>query len=122
MQNFDVHAYNTLCADYLGWKYVGGEMYESPIALTIPPKKGNNLCHTALVFFVGDMQFHSDWNWIMLVVEKIKSETEFVLVEECTDEAWWSIRGVTGLNITSRKESVVVGINNFMCFRYRDVK
>jgi len=48
------------------------EQYELPKFMTFPPKGRSNLCHTAKVCLLEDMQFHSDWNWLMESVEFIK--------------------------------------------------
>lgn len=114
MTQQEILNHNKLCAEFLGYKCSVNEQYELPNMMTFPPKKNSNLCHTAKVCCVKDMQFHSDWNWIMEVVEAIKEKTKFKTIDECSEDEWYATIGVTRLTITSTKEAVVQAINEFL--------
>ena len=60
------------------------------------------------------LRFHSDWNWIMEVVEAIKEKTEFKSVDECSEMEWYTTISLTRLTITTPKEAVVHAINQFL--------
>lgn len=80
----EIFEYNKRCSEFLGCKFSVNEQYELPNMMVFPPKKNSNLCHTAKVCCVEDMQFHSDWNWITEVVEaieKLKFRFEIALNE-----------------------------------------
>lgn len=73
--------FNKLCAEFLGFKCSINEQYELPNMMTFPPKKGYNLCYTAKVCNVEDMQFHTDWNWIMEVIDKMEEISSCTIME-----------------------------------------
>lgn len=51
---------NILLANFLGWEFnVDSGMFKVP--------------HLNEEFNLDSLQFHSDWNWLMLVVEKIEN-------------------------------------------------
>jgi hypothetical protein len=62
MKEFNIREFNRLCAELLGFKCLANGQYELPEMMTF----GAKIC-------LEDMQYHSDWNWIMSVVEKIVS-------------------------------------------------
>ena len=57
------------------------EQYELPKFMTFPPKGKSNLCHTAKVCLLENMQFHSDWSWLMEAVEFIERLSVHHMVE-----------------------------------------
>lgn len=63
---------------------------------------------------LDEMKFHSDWNWIMVVVRTIVKKTRFKTIDECSEEEWYATIGVTRLPITSKKEAAVQAIDNFL--------
>jgi hypothetical protein len=73
MKKEEVFKYNKKCAKFLGFKCSINEQYELPKMMAFPPKNNSNLCHIAKICCIEDMQFHSDWNWIMEVIEAIES-------------------------------------------------
>jgi hypothetical protein len=67
MKKFDKREFNRLCAEFMGYKHLVNTQYSLPNETGIPlPHK------TATVCYLEDMQYHSDWNWIMAVVDKIR--------------------------------------------------
>ena len=50
---------------------------------------------------VMNLQFNSDWNWLMEVVEKIKQIIGFKMIDECTTKEWQVITNLTRLTIIS---------------------
>lgn len=114
MTQEEILQYNKRCAEFLGYKCSINEQYELPNMMTFPPKGMSNLCHTAKVCCIEDMQFHSDWNWIMEVVEDIEKIFHIQGVE--INGKWCCIKTNTfheyrGVN---KKEAVVEAINQFL--------
>lgn len=101
--------YNKRCAEFMGYKCSINGQYELPNMMTFPPKKKSNLCHTAKVCCVEDMQFHSDWNWIMEVVNTIE-KVAWVNIKGCAVD----ISTIANLNAPTKKEAVVEAINQFL--------
>jgi len=113
--------FNQDCAELLGFKCSVNEQYELPNMMVFPPTKNSNLCHSAKVCCVEDMQFDSDWNWIMEVVEGI-SELDVVAsfqIENPTIYIWASSEESTFKDIQvdifnkTTKEAVVQAIKEF---------
>ncbi len=59
MKEFNLEEYNKLCAEFLEWVFQHG--YYNP-----------NHLHEYSFETDESLKFHSDWNWIMEVVEKIE--------------------------------------------------
>jgi len=67
MTKEEILKFNKLCAEFLGWKKFNGlnmrykDSYET-----------NKVNFGEMVYFKHDLKFHSDWSWIMEVVEAIE--------------------------------------------------
>ncbi len=59
MKPYNEIEFNILCAEFLGWEQGEDGRYWKET-----PTESSN-------WYVDEMYFHSDWNWIMEVVEKI---------------------------------------------------
>jgi hypothetical protein len=80
------------------------EQYELPKLMTFPPKGNSNLCHTAKVCMLEDMQFHADWNWLHEAAEKVYSLTH------PSDSIRHDIIHILG---RSHKEAVFIAVSDF---------
>jgi hypothetical protein len=107
MKQFDIKEYNKMCAEFLGYVNLTPDdpdfdFYEHP---TEPVKLGE---HVRKTLEPASMLFHTDWNWIMYVVEKIFT-TEFeryLLLQYCAV--------IQQTLSTARKDLVVEAICLFM--------
>ncbi len=92
------------------------EQYELPKFMTFPPKGKSNLCHTAKVCLLEDMQFHSDWNWLMEAVEFIENKGYDVFINglyfRITDSGMTDFEIESG-NVLIKKEAVFIAISDF---------
>ena len=64
MTNQEILDYTKKCAEFLGWKNVGDDRY--------------NTNETNTFFYLSEMKFHKGWNWIMNMVIAIESLGFFV--------------------------------------------
>ena len=118
MTKEEIENYNRLCAKFLGFKCSINEQYELPKMMIFPAKEKSNLCHIAKVCCIEDMQFHSDWNWIMEVVEAIEKKCGVSIVggpfkkPTCVIHLY-NLQAVSGQGST-KKEAVVQAINKFL--------
>ena len=118
MTQEEIIEYNKLCVEEaLGLKCSVNGQYELPKMMIFPPKKGSNLCYTAKVCCVEDMQFHSDWNWIMDVVDAIEKKS-WVNIKGCAVD----ISTIANLNAPTKKEAVVEAINQFLIWYEQNKK
>lgn len=62
---------NKLLAEFLGWKTDKVEAIAPKSLEVIIPFETVKDSFTTSVFKHKDLKFHNDWNWLMLVVEKI---------------------------------------------------
>ena len=108
MTQQEIIEYNKRCAEFLGGKYLRDEK------LSFEPKGRWHIKQFPDVQQDYNLKFHSDCNWIMEVVESIKEKTKFKIVDECSEQEWYAITGVTRLTITTPKKSVVQAINQFL--------
>lgn len=82
MDKQEILDYNKRCAELLGWEN-----------------------DTSLL----NLRFHSDWNWIMEVVDAIE-KVAWVNIKGCAVD----ISTIVNLNAPTKKEAVVQAINQFL--------
>lgn len=116
MTQEEILEYNKLCAEFLKWEFTTfKEVYNH-----INDFKGNQYDS------LEELQFHSDWNWIMMVIEKIEGlgfntdsyspiqgsvELEYTLHEF---NIWDKINPEIQGRGKTKKEAVIQAINQFL--------
>lgn len=100
MNKQEIENYNRLCAEFLGYK----------------PNKHNNGGSDDFYddpqLYVSDLKFHSDWNWIHEVVEKMKDTMN---PKEYSDTTFSYLRREVQTHLgRSNKQEVVQAINQFL--------
>lgn len=68
------------------------------------------------------LKFHSSWDWLMPVVEKISKAVQFKTVDECTREEWITSTNLTRLTITSDIETVYNAVIHFVMWYSKQSK
>jgi hypothetical protein len=121
MKPYNEQEFNRLCAEFLGWVLEDGYY-------------NRDMHHDYSFVKPDEMKFHSDWNWIMEVVERIEMTNSsswmgsYVTIwsnrEGCTIEV-----KTTGTDFytsipvkTTRKEAVVEAIWQFLQFYYTNLE
>jgi hypothetical protein len=131
MTQEEIQEYNQKCADFLGFKYKN----QSKFWATYPLDNNSYLAKFGYMQ-VETFKFHSDWNWIMEVVEKIESLK--YLIDITDNEVYVNSNLIKQKNVTdggtmnshnekyypviveitderlSKKEAVVKAINQFL--------
>lgn len=104
MTNEEIKNYSRLCAEFLGF-----EISENKECFKLPNKNG---------WIVLDI-FHSDWNWIMEVVNSIKNTKN---PKEHSDTTFSTLRREIQTHLgRANKEAVVKAINQFLIW-YNETK
>jgi hypothetical protein len=106
----EILEYNKKCADFRGWKDLNNDSFPEYI-----DKLGN-------FYPLKELKFHSDWNWIMEVVEAIEKlrylvviQSNFCQIQEVgTKENSFSPRIIAYQEALTKKEAVVQAINQFL--------
>lgn len=102
MTQEEILEYNKLCAEFLGVDiHYSVEVYKdskSPLRQYIDNRPKSE-----------PLLFHSDWNWIMEVVEAIEKKS-WVNIKGCAVD----ISTIANLNAPTKKEAVVDAINQFL--------
>jgi hypothetical protein len=110
MENKEVIEYNKKCAEFLGYK----NTTPNDVDFNIYEKDGR-----PLIELIG-MKYHSDWNWIMEVVEAIEklsfstSLTNKLFNIMKVEERIGTTIGSSSNSCLSKKEAVVQAINEFL--------
>ena len=102
MKHYNEQKYNRLCAEFLGWKLEDGYY-------------NRDMHHDYSFVKEDELKFHSDWNWIMEVVEKIHYfKTLIISNNHC--EVHFMIEDNMRINVHARttKEAVVEAIWRFL--------
>lgn len=103
MTQEEILQYNKKCAEFLEW------YYENNKWLKLEPLNGGVIavlkCNSDF-----DLKFHSDWNWIKAVLDKISSLNE----DDFSDNTAVAFDDLLDLSVFSSKEAVVEAINQFL--------
>jgi hypothetical protein len=107
MTQEEIIDYNKRCAEFLGseLKNDGQYNYWTYDDLGFDPIKIRGSAWVS-----GNFEFHSNWNWIKLVLEKISSLNE----DNFSLETQQSFEDLLDLSLFSTQESVCESINNFL--------
>lgn len=108
MTQQEILEYNKRCAEFLGAKLGKGGTLKNPCYVNVPIAHGNII--QTWTILLKEMKFHSDWNWIKSVLEKISSLNE----DDFSDETQQAFENLLDLSLFSSKESVCESINNFI--------
>jgi hypothetical protein len=117
MKPYNEQEFNRLCAEFLGWK-----QNSKKTTFYVDKNDGRH------IYEIQDLKFHSDWNWIMEVVDKIEGLREgeevehnwYVTIGEgnyCrifTDEFKTFQDEIIVYNANTKKEAVVLAIWEFL--------
>ena len=121
MTQEEILDYNKLCAEFLGSELKNDGQYNY---WTYDHLGFNLMKISGSAWISGNFEFHSDWNWIMEVVEAIEKLDDFyVQIEENAcyiydiskfDNEQTNAFIKVDINTTSKKEAVVQAINQFL--------
>jgi hypothetical protein len=117
MKPYNEQEFNRLCAEFLGWK-----QNSKKTTFYVDKNDGRH------IYEIQDLKFHSDWNWIMQVVDKIEGLKEgeevehnwYVTIGEgnyCrifTDEFKTFQDEIIVYNANTKKDAVVLAIWEFL--------
>lgn len=111
MTQEEVLEYNKRCAEFLGWKIDFDEILYVPDTCKVKPQ----------IYWPAyqNLLFHSDWNWIMEVVEAIERITQVnIYKNECSIAKEVNLEYFKGYG--TKKEAVVQAINQFLIWYYEN--
>lgn len=100
MKEFNKEEYNKMCANLLGWTLKYG--WYNP-----------DMSHVHSFMAEEDLKFHSNWNWIMEVVEKISNWAN-ANVEKYNSYFWGTEPKVDFLIFRLSKDNLVTAIWEFL--------
>jgi hypothetical protein len=125
----EILEYNRRCAEYLGAKFYNDDPGEFPEGYWIIEN-----CDFDLSFRVENMEFDTDWNLIMAIVDVIDEESFVYHVEIETPTIYilanmnteFNPKGFEDIQIDiyqmTKKEAVVEAINQFLIWRENNYK
>jgi hypothetical protein len=117
MKHYNEQEFNRLCAEFLGWK-----QNSKKTTFYVDKNDGRH------IYEIQDLKFHSNWEWIMQVVDKIEGLKEgeevehnwYVTIGEgnyCrifTDEFKTFQDEIIVYNTNTKKDAVVLAIWEFL--------
>ena len=113
MTQEEIENYNRLCAEFLGAYFCNDDLTAYPNGYWIIDDDEIDLPYN-----LEDMDFHSDWNWIMEVVEAIENKGFDVFINTCvcriTDVGEDRFEDIETFVNNNKKEAVVQAINKFL--------
>lgn len=125
MSKEEILEYNKRCAEFLDWKKTYAhefdkygycqtvDGYETPFINIISDEQIIEYNNSRFTYSERELQFHSDWNWIMEVVEAIQKISEVnIYKDECSIAKKVNVSYIKGYGKT--KEAVVQAINQFL--------
>ena len=133
MTSQEIENYNCLCAEFLGGIYSEqAEAWGFGNVKNIGSKMFHGIMYHNVIKaqrFEKELKFHSDWNWIMEVVEKILKNyrTDFYLDFDMPVSDTFTVSigsdgkyNSKGESTISSKEAVVKAINQFLIWYYEN--
>lgn len=108
----EILEYNKKCAEFLGFEkpiFMGGAIEDDSMVSNIKGSYGH--------YKIEEMKFHSDWNWIHEIYEKInnsKITVEKNGVPNSIGPYINMVRPIITFLINNDKEEVIKHINNFI--------
>lgn len=123
MSNQEILHYNKLCAEFLNYEFDEfTETYETSFLKVVDNTAFGDEMYSCKLL-VSELEFHSDWNWIMELVNAIENLKEGVFQVDILQEGC-KINKQNRLLIdctinklpinTTKKESVVKALYNFL--------
>ena len=128
--------FNKKCAEFLGWKRAYAhefdkygycqtvDGYETPFVNIISDEQIIEYNNSRFTYSESELQFHSDWNWIMEVVEAIEKLkfnvriTKSSITIETSVGCEFDLKTIYSFHSDeypiTKKEAVVHAINNFL--------
>ena len=101
MKPYNEKEYNKLCAEFLEW-----EMSDDDFGVRYWKESPDGVSN----WYLDEMQFHENWNWIMEVVEKIKK----VIGNPTTVTVACFNGDINKALMSAKKEAVVQSIWEFL--------
>lgn len=115
MTQEEILEYNKRCAEFLGSELKNDGQYDY---WTYEHLGFNPMKISGSAWISGNFEFHSDWNWIMEVVEAIENRGIVVLIGKntCVIEQTYGKTTIElpSIKKNSKKEAVVEAINQFL--------
>lgn len=107
----ELSRYSQNCAKFLGWEYIGSDDY--------PDWKMTD----GTLIDSEDFKFHNDWNWIMMVINKIESlKDPFCTVQIERNICCIHVGGVDFKFVEENKmDSTIKSISSFLNW-YHEIK
>ena len=101
---------NKIIAEFLDWEFDDlSETFETPFLKLVEPQAfGDEQFSCKLQDF--ELEFHSDWDWLKLVLEKIS----YLNKDNFSDETKQALEDLLSLSLFSAKENVYKSIINFI--------
>ena len=101
---------NKIIAEFLDWEFDDlSETFETPFLKLVDSYAfGDEQYSCKLQDF--ELEFHSDWNWLKLVLEKIS----YLNKDNFSDETKQALKDLLSLSLFSSKENVYESIINFI--------
>ena len=125
MTQEEILEYNKRCAECLGWETEDADedscTYDTPYLINVSESEDweASMDDYTNHLKIDEMLFHSDWNWIMEVVEAIKQLGYFVMINKWTsvytgEEKEGNRIQITTVEGENTKVNTVQAINQFL--------
>lgn len=63
---------------------------------------------------VSEIKYHSSWDWLMPVVEKVSNIVGFKGMDECNETEWYILKRLFDLRISANITSVWIAVIEFI--------
>lgn len=105
---------NKLCAEFLGGMYSEhAEAWGFGNAKNIGSKMFQEVMYHNIIQaerFEKELKFHSDWNWLMEIVEKIEKTSAWVNIKGCAVD----ISTISNTSAKTKIEATFIAVVNFI--------
>ncbi len=67
---------------------------------------------------VRDLKFHTSYDWLKIILNKIQSDNPFKTIDECADKEWFYLSTICRATLSDSTENIYKTIVSYLKFYY----
>lgn len=99
MKKKEISDANKLIADFMGCLKMSGYLYYIPEYEEMDKGKYSNQNSLTSHFLDDELKYHSSWDWLKPVIDKIIETIGIKSIDECTSDEWFYSTNITRMYI-----------------------
>ena len=67
---------------------------------------------------ITDLKFHTSYDWLKIILNKIQSDNPFKTIDECTDKEWFYLSTINRATLSDSTENIYKTIVSYLKFYF----